>query len=297
MSPGVGEHHARTADRAVHQRGRDVTRQTVQHAGLDHRLGEEEHVGRTRPREPGDGVERRLRDLDHRADRAEQPAGALDVRVGRVGAAGDRGDALADERRRVRHGPHHRASRDRGLDRRDRDPGRDRDHEGVGVEGARRGVEHRGDVGRLDRDHDDVGLAHHPGCARRGADPGEQRLQLVAAGRRRPRRPRATRRRARRRAGRRRARRPCGRLPSTAMRSMRRRLLVRWPPAGALRTREGPGSRGRLRTSPNGATGGPRASHADHPSAAGPGTIATNGTERNPTQPDDPGGYELEGQR
>ena len=64
----------------MHERDRDVARQPVEHAGLDERLGDEEHVRRARAGQPGDRVEQLLGNPDDDADRAEQPLGVLEVR-------------------------------------------------------------------------------------------------------------------------------------------------------------------------------------------------------------------------
>ena len=225
------------------ERGRDVARQTVEHAGLDHRLGEQEHVGGPRAGEPGHRVERRLGHLDHRADRAEQPRGAVSTcaSVACVPAR-DRGHALTDQRRCVRHRPDDRPPRDRGLDRSAiGDARRDREHEGVGVERGRRRVEHGGDVGGLHRDDHDVRVRRPPTGRSARSAPRAGATRSRGAGPRRSRRRRASRRRARRRAGRRRAPRPCGRPRAPRCDPSRRRLLAR----GARRaahsgTREGP---------------------------------------------------------
>ena len=103
------------------ERRRDVARQAVQHAAFDERLGQQEHVGRPRAREARDRVEHLLGHADHDADRAEQPLGLLEVRLGRVRAGRDRRRAPADQRGRVRHRPDHRAPGRRGLELGDRD--------------------------------------------------------------------------------------------------------------------------------------------------------------------------------
>ena len=57
----------------------DVAREPDEHAGFDHRLGDEEDVRRARARQTGDRVERRLADAHDDADRAEQPLGEIEV--------------------------------------------------------------------------------------------------------------------------------------------------------------------------------------------------------------------------
>ena len=96
----------------------DVARQPDEHAGFDHRLGHEEHVGRTRARQSGHGVELRLGDPHDDPDRAEDAFADLEVELGRAGTGGDGGGAPADERAGVGHGPHDRTARRGGFERR-----------------------------------------------------------------------------------------------------------------------------------------------------------------------------------
>ena len=65
----------------VRERSAHVARQPGEHAGLGQRLGHEEHVGRARARQPGDGVEQVLRDANDRPDRGEDRLGPLEVAI------------------------------------------------------------------------------------------------------------------------------------------------------------------------------------------------------------------------
>ena len=80
----VGEQRRRAEQGLAHQLLAGVARQADEHAGLDHRLGDEEHVGRARAREPGDRVELRFGHADHDPDRAEDALADLEVERGGV---------------------------------------------------------------------------------------------------------------------------------------------------------------------------------------------------------------------
>src|SRR5437588_6651142 len=82
--------------------------QARQHAGFDQRFGDEEHVGRARTGQPGDGVEQGFAHALDDADGAEDALGPRQLVLARPGAGGDGRRAGADEGGGVRHGPHDR---------------------------------------------------------------------------------------------------------------------------------------------------------------------------------------------
>ena len=100
-SSPIGEEAGRPR-RIVRARGRAATSrgQTGEHAGLDQRLGDEEHVRRTRAGEAGDGVELRSRGPARRRRRRRAPA-RPSSRWASVACvpAGDGGGARPHERR------------------------------------------------------------------------------------------------------------------------------------------------------------------------------------------------------
>ena len=160
-----------------------VARQPVEHAGLDHRLGDEEHVRRTRAGQAGDRVERWLG--AHHDDRRPRRAAARASR-GRASLACVP-PAIADDAPRTSAGVFGiarttgRPGAD-GLERGDRDAGRDRQHERVGL--AARSTRRSSTAAtsrRLHRDHHDVGVGDGPRRAGHDAHAGEERLELVPA--------------------------------------------------------------------------------------------------------------------
>ena len=116
---------------------------------------------------------------DHLADRGHQRLGLGEVRLVAVGAAGDRGHPLVDERGRVGHDPHDRdALGQPGLDERGGDAGGQRDHQLAGPAGRGDLVEHVAHVLRLDDEHQGVG-------APRGLDVGDHARRRTAPAARR----------------------------------------------------------------------------------------------------------------
>ena len=71
----------RAQHRLDHERPAHLAGQAHLHARLDERLGDEEEVGRARPREPGDRIEQALGQAD---DRARRPTGRPRPRPGRA---------------------------------------------------------------------------------------------------------------------------------------------------------------------------------------------------------------------
>ena len=100
---GLAQHLRRADHRLGDQLGGRRARQPEVHAGLDHRLDDKEQVRRPRARDRRDGVLLLLGHPDDPAGRAQQVLGLDQVRLVAVGAAGDRGHPLVDERRRVGH--------------------------------------------------------------------------------------------------------------------------------------------------------------------------------------------------
>ena len=80
----VAEQRRRAEERLTHELLARVAREPDEHAGFDHRLGDEEHVRRTRAREAGDRVELRLGHAHDDADAAEHPLAQLEVELGHV---------------------------------------------------------------------------------------------------------------------------------------------------------------------------------------------------------------------
>ena len=119
------------ADHGLHdQLGRGGARQPEVHAGLDHRLDDEEQVRRPGAADRGDRVLLVLRHPQDLAGGRQQRLGPRQVVVVAVRAGRDRGHALVDQGRGVRHDPDHRDALGHvGLDECGRDAGRQRDHQ------------------------------------------------------------------------------------------------------------------------------------------------------------------------
>ena len=90
-------------------------------------------------------------------------------------------DTLPDERRRVRHRPHDRPAGRAASSVAIVTPGRDRQDERVARQRVERGLEGRGDVARLDRDDDDVGVGDRPRRARHDAHLRELGFEVAPA--------------------------------------------------------------------------------------------------------------------
>ena len=105
-----GQELGRAAQRLDGEVGGDIAGQTHEDAGVDERLGDQEHVGGPGARQAGDGVELVLGDPDDRADRTEDLLGPDEVGLGGRRTPGDGRCAHADERRRVGHGPDDRGA-------------------------------------------------------------------------------------------------------------------------------------------------------------------------------------------
>ena len=178
-------------------------------------------------RQAGDGVELRLVDAHDDADRAEQPLGELEVLVGRRSRRARSRTRRARRAQACSASPARPAGPARPLrasrsSRRPRSRARARRAGSAGE----RGLERRGDVARLHRDDDDVGVGRPPTRAL-----GTTRTlgNCASSSRRRSASISATasrRRRTRRRAGRRRAPRPSCPPPSSATQTTSRRGVM-----------------------------------------------------------------------
>ena len=154
----------RPGERLLGEAARDRRRQPHLLAGVEQRLEDEEDVRRPRAGERGDGVELRfVAEPDQLAGRAEQRDRVGAVVLGHRGAGVEAGDALADQRRRVRHRPDDALAAGRGDDRFAADSRHDADVQGAGDLAFARP---RGSLERLrlDRPDDDLGdLDRRPG--------------------------------------------------------------------------------------------------------------------------------------
>ena len=144
-----------------------TSRETDEHAGFDHRLGDEEDVRRTGAGQAGDRVEHRFGDAHDDPDGSEQALREIEMLGAGVAAARDRRRAEADERRACSASPARPADRARAASRVAIVTPAAIDSTSVsGAERGQRGLERRCDVARLHRDDDDVGVGHRPRRAR-----------------------------------------------------------------------------------------------------------------------------------
>ena len=161
MLPGLPEQLGRAEHGLHHQLGGDVARQSEVHAGLDHRLDDEEQVRRAGPGDRGHRILVALRHGDHAAGGGQDLRHPVQMIVVAVRAGGDGGHALVDLGRSVGHHPDHGdALGQLGLDGGGVDTGGQRDDQRVGLDRL-------GDLGqqfahvlRLDHQDHRVGLGH-----------------------------------------------------------------------------------------------------------------------------------------
>ena len=167
---------------------RDLPGEAEQQPCLDHRLGQERKVGRSRSGDCCHGVHQPLGHAHDRPEMRERLLGESDVGVVGVGAGTETRNPFVDDGRRVRHRSHDRDSRRQvTLDRGSRDRRRDGEERLLARDQVADLAEQRLDVLRLDGDHDERGLRDGLLVRERGRDAvplGELRHSLrPAAGR------------------------------------------------------------------------------------------------------------------
>ena len=166
---------------------RHIAWQANGHPTVAQRLDELIHVSRPASTEPSDTIQQRLLDLEDQAD-----GGKKFLRQGRIGrrrrpAHGERAGRGAHERRGVGHDTHHAGTlAQRPLQAGQRHAGGDGDQQVVGRKVAADFRQYTGDLGRLDRQDQDVGglddfqvLDRSPG-ADLGGKRGQRRFREVA---------------------------------------------------------------------------------------------------------------------
>jgi hypothetical protein len=153
---GLAQHRRGAQCRLGDEVGGDGAWQAEQDPGVDHRLDEEEEVGRSAAGQGGDRVLLRLGHPDRRADGGEQTLGAGEVGLGGVRAGRQCAHREPDPDRGVGHDPDDRNLSGEGpFEGGEGDPGGHRHDELVGGHDRAELGEQRGHVLRLD------GQEHH----------------------------------------------------------------------------------------------------------------------------------------
>ena len=164
MGAGPAQHRGRAQHGLHRELGGDRPGQPEPDPGVDHRLHDEEDIGRTGAGDGGDGILLGLRHPDHPSGGGHQRLDLGELLLAAAGPRRHRRHPLTHQCRGVRHHPGHR---DPGghplLDEAGGDAGREGDQQLPVAQLRRDLVEQVCDVLRLHDEHHGVGAAHRLG--------------------------------------------------------------------------------------------------------------------------------------